>query len=296
MNLEVWKLFYEVASSGNISKASKKLHISQPAITKQIKNLEEYLNCKLFIRSQKGVSLTGEGELILNDIKNGLNAFELAEKRLNDHNSMLIGTIRIGVSTTLTKTYLMPYIRDFHAKYPQIIFEISTDPTSLLKEQMKKGKIDFIIAKFPVKKTDGFQYNKIGKMQDIFIVSEVYKKLVNKKLTLQNLVDYPILLQKKPSSSREFIESFCEKNKTTLKSVLEIASSNLLIEFTKIGYGIGVVTKEYVKKELQNKEIFELNVIPKIPKREYGIISLKNHYLSKGSAEFLKELLPNQDE
>lgn len=294
MNLDVWKLFYEVARSGNISKASKRLHISQPAITKQIKNLEEYLNCKLFIRSHKGVSLTSEGELILKDIKNGLNAFELAEKKLNDNNSILIGTIRIGISTTLTKTYLMPYIRDFHAKYPNIIFEISTDPTSFLKEQMKKGKIDFIIAKFPIKKTDDFEYTKIGETQDIFIVNEAYQSLVGKKLTLQSLVDYPILLQKKPSSSREFIENYCEKNEATLKSILEIASSNLLIEFTKIGYGIGVVTKEYVIKELQNKEIYELKVSPEIPKRTFGIISLKNNYLSKGSIEFLKELLPKE--
>lgn len=294
VNLDVWKLFYEVVSTGNISKTSKKLHISQPAITKQIKNLEEYLNCKLFIRSQKGVSLTSEGELILKDIKNGLNAFELAEKKLNANNNLLMGTIRIGISTTLTKTYLMPYIRDFHKKYPDIIFEISTDPTSFLKEQMKKGKIDFIIAKFPIKQIDDFQYTKIGETRDIFIVSDAYKELVNQKVSLQSLVNYPILLQKKPSSSREFIENYCKENEVTLKSVLEIASSNLLIEFTKIGYGIGVVTKEYVKKELQNKEIYELKVFPEIPKREFGIISLKNNYLSKGSMEFLNELFPKK--
>ena len=82
MNLELWKLFYEVASAGNITKASERLHISQPAITKQIKKLEEDLNCKLFIRTQKGVILTNDGELIFQDIKNDLNAFELAEKSL----------------------------------------------------------------------------------------------------------------------------------------------------------------------------------------------------------------------
>lgn len=292
MNLDVWKIFYEVASIGNISKASYHLHISQPAITKQIQNLEEYLECKLFIRSQKGVVLTEEGELIFKDIKNGLNSFELAEKKIRDNVLLLTGTIRIGISTTLAKTYLMPYIREFHAKYPNIVFEISTDPTSALKGQIKKGKLDFILAKFPPKILDEFQYTKIGEMQDIFIVNENYKELLNRKLKLQDLVDYPILLQKNPSSSREFIESFCLENKTKLNSVMEIASSNLLIEFTKIGYGIGVVTKEYVKKELAKHEIFELEVTPKIPKRDFGIISLNNNYLSKGSIEFLKLLLP----
>lgn len=77
---------------------------------------------------------------------------------------------------------------------------------------------------------------------------------------------------------------------------MEIASSNLLIEFTKIGYGIGVVTKEYVLRELQNKEIYELEVTPKIPKRTFGIIALKKDYLSRGSTEFLRMLLKEKEE
>ncbi len=296
MNLDAWKIFYEVANAKNISKASDRLHISQPAITKQIKNLEEYLHCKLFIRSQKGVTLTTEGELIYGDIKNGLNAFELAEKKISDNNTILSGTIRIGVSTTLTKTYLLKYIRIFHQKYPKVTFEISTDPTSMLKVELKKGKIDFIIAKFPLQTKDDFLYTKIGEMQDIFIASDAYKELASKKLTLKEIVDYPILLQKQPSSSRDYIEKYCLTNKIKLHSVMEIASSNLLIEFTKIGYGIGVVTKEYVLKELQNKEIYELDVTPKIPKRTFGIIALKKDYLSRGSTEFLRMLLEEKIE
>ena len=176
MNLDWWNLFYEVAISKNISKASKKLNISQPAITNQIKKLEEHLNCKLFFRSQKGVFLTPAGELIFNDIKNGLNAFDMAEKKLTDNTKNLKTTIRIGISTTLTKTYLMKYIKAFHKKYNEVIFEISTDPTMMLKEELKKGKIDFIVAKFPFKINDEFSYIKIGEMQDIFIINKDYKK------------------------------------------------------------------------------------------------------------------------
>ena len=141
MNLDWWKIFYEVALAQNISKASDKLHISQPAITKQIKNLEDYLNCKLFIRSQKGVILTPSGKAIFEDIKASLNLIKKAEQKIKDSNELLTGQIRIGISTTLAKTYLMPYIRKFNQKYPQVTFEISTDPTSYLKNSMRKGQI-----------------------------------------------------------------------------------------------------------------------------------------------------------
>ncbi len=294
MNLDWWNLFYEVAISKSISKASKKLNISQPAITNQIKKLEEHLNCKLFFRSQKGVFLTPAGELIFNDIKNGLNAFDMAEKKLTDNTKNLKTTIRIGISTTLTKTYLMKYIKAFHKKYNEVIFEISTDPTMMLKEELKKGKIDFIVAKFPFKINDEFSYIKIGEMQDIFIINKDYKELINKSINIKELINYPILIQKKPSSSREYFETFCEKNKIKLHSVMEISSSNLLIEFTKIGYGIGVVTKQYVKKELENHELFELITTPTFPKRDFGIIALKNDYLSKGSHLFIETLLKKE--
>lgn len=288
MKLDLWNIFYEVASTGNISRASEKMHISQPAITKQIKNLENELECKLFIRTQKGVILTKKGELIYQDIKNGINALNTAYKKIKSENEIITGNIRIGSSTTLVKTYLMPFIKEFHEKYPNVIFEISTEPTSRLKELLKIGKIDIIVAKFYTGINDDFVYDKIGEMHDIFIVNDKYKELFQKEISLKVLENYPILLQKQPSSSRDFIEKFCENNNIKLKSIMEIASSNLLIEFSKIGYGIGVVTKEYVKKELKNKELYELKVKPNIPKRDFGIITLKNNYLSMCCKEFLK--------
>ncbi len=291
MNYDWWKIFYEIACAKSISKASDILHISQPALTKQIQNLENYLNSKLFIRTQKGVLLTSVGERILKDVKNGLNALELAEKKINSLNNLTEGTIRLGISTTLAKSFLMPYIRAFHQKHSKIVFEISTDPTSTLKKELKRGHLDFIIAKFPLKINDDLEYIKINYLHDIFIVSKDYQELINKSVSLQELANYPILLQKQPSSSRDYIEDYCSKNNIKLKSIMEIASSNLLIDFAKIGYGIGVVTKEYVQKELEKEELFEINIEPQIKKREFGIIMLKDNYLSKSSNEFINTLI-----
>lgn len=291
MNLDLWKIFYEVANVGSISKASEKLHISQPALTKQIKNLEESLNCQLFIRSKKGVILTTEAEAIYQDIKNGLNSFLLAQKKLEDNNHILTGVVRIGVSTTLCKKYLMPFINSFHKDYPGIIFEINTDPTNMLKESLRKGQLDFIIAKFPLKITDDYDYEKIGTMQDIFVASSAFKELINTKHNIKDIVNYPVLLQRQPSSSRDYIDNYCYNNHIKLNSIMEIASSNLLIEFAKIGYGIGVVTKEYVLEEIKRKEIFELDITPQIPSRIFGIITWKDNYLSHASQKFHNYLI-----
>ncbi len=290
VNLELYRIFYEVAKANNITVASQNLNISQPAVTKHIKDLESGLGISLFIRSRKGVILTESGKKLFFYIKQAMDLISYAEKELDDMQNMYKGTLRIGVGTTLTKKYLLKYIKEYHKLYPNITIEISTDPTDELKEKLKLGRIDFIIAKMPPYKDGDYQYTTLGKLEDIFIGNENYKELENKKISLEELADYPILLQKKPSSSREYIDVICKERNVEMKSIMNIASSNLLIDFVKIGYGIGFVTKQYVLNELENKEFIEIQVEPPLPPREFGIIELKDNFLSF-SAEAMLELI-----
>lgn len=290
VNLELYRIFYEVAKASNITVASQNLNISQPAVTKHIKDLENTLGTALFIRNRKGVILTESGKKLFFYIKQAMDLISYAEKELEDMQNMYKGTLRIGVGTTLTKKYLLKYIKEYHKLYPNITIEISTDPTDELKEKLKLGMIDFIIAKMPPYKDSDYQYTTLGKLEDIFVGNETYKELENKKISLEELSVYPILLQKKPSSSREYIDAICKERNVELKSIMNIASSNLLIDFVKIGYGIGFVTKQYVLNELENNEFIEIQVEPPLPPREFGIIELKDNFLSF-SAEAMLELI-----
>lgn len=290
VNLELYKIFYEVAKFGNVTQASNHLNISQPAVTKHIHNLEDTLGTKLFIRSRKGVILTEDGQKLYYYIRQAMNLISYAEKKIDDTKNLYTGTLRIGISTTLTKKYLLKYLDIFHKLYPNIIIEISTDPTGELKEKMKLGQLDFIIAKMPRYLDEEYSYTVLGQLEDIFIANEAFYKLKGKKITLQELAEYPILLQKNPSSSREYIDEICRDRNTTLKSIMNIASSNLLIDFVKIGYGIGFVTKQYVQEELGDQTLFEVQLEPAIPPRDFGIIQLKENFISF-SAEAMLELI-----
>ena len=145
VDLELYRIFFEVAKTGNITQASNNLNISQPAVTKHIKNLEFQLGCSLFIRTRKGVTLTENGKKLFLYVKQALDLINNGEHVIKDMRNLKQGTLKIGVSTTLTKKYLFKYIEIFHKKYPNITIEISTDPTCQLKEELRDGKIDFII-------------------------------------------------------------------------------------------------------------------------------------------------------
>ena len=121
INLELYKIFYVVASHLNITKASKELMISQPAISKSIKTLENQLGGTLFIRTKRGVNLTEEGKIFYNYVKDAMTIINNAENKFKDLINLETGTIRIGISQTLTKHFLLPYLEIFHKTYPKIL-------------------------------------------------------------------------------------------------------------------------------------------------------------------------------
>ena len=98
---------------------------------------------------------------------------------------------------------------------------------------------------------------------------------LNKKISLNDLNNYPLLFQKKPSNTRDYLDNYLNTNKIKLIPKMEIVSYNLIMDFIKIGFGIGYATKEFIKEELNNGDLYELNVIPKIPKRFIGAVTLK---------------------
>ena len=293
INLELYRIFYVVAKEKNITKASKILNISQPAVTKHIKNLEYELGEELFIRTKKGVILNEYGKKIFFNVKSALNLIEDAENTLEDAKNKHSVTIRIGASTTLAKKYLIKYIEKFHDKYPNIIFDIHTDSTHDLIKKLKIGDIDFILSKFPSNIDYDLKYQKIDTMEYIFVASKKYNKLTEKSISVKELENYDIIVQKYPSNSRKNADDFFKENKLNIIPKMNIASSNLLTSFIKMGYGIGYVTDIYVKDELDNKEIYKVNVNVPNKKVDFGIITLKNNILFKDCNSFINLLINN---
>ena len=276
-------------------KASEILNISQPAVTKHIKNLEEQLGNPLFIRTKKGVILNEYGEKIFLNVKQALNLLSESEKEISKYKSLNKGTIKIGISTTLARKYLLKYIKKFHETYPNIVIDIYTDATKDLIKQLKNGIIDIIISKFPQNRDNDLDYIYLDKTKYIFVANEEYSFLSNKTIPIKKLVNYPLLLQKTPSNSRDNIEKYLKENNIHIEPKMNIASSNLLVDFIRLGYGLGYVTKLYVEEELKEKKLFEIKVIPDTDEISYGIILLKNNVMTSHCKKFIDYLKPNEE-
>ena len=293
IDFELYRIFYVVANHSNITKASEELNISQPAISKSIKNLEEQLGGQLFVRTKRGVIITEEGKEFYNYIKQAIEYINNAENKFTDLINLETGCIKIGVSTTLAKEFLLPYLDKFHSLYPKINIQITTSLTSELISKLKYGLIDIVILNLNNKNYgNDIDIIKCKKINDCFIANSKYKDLIDKEISLKDLNNYPLILQAKGSNTREFLDDFARENGVILKPNIELTSYSLVTEFSKIGLGIGYVTKEYIKKSIKNKELFELKIKEKIPNRYIGIALSKNH-VPNFSTKKLIEIITN---
>lgn len=275
INYESYKIFYHVALNQSISKVADKLLISQPAVSYQIKVLEEQLGITLFVRTKKGVTLTDEGKILFSYISKGIENFINGENALTNLKNLDYGIIRIGASTTVSKHVLMPYLKIFHKLYPNIEINITNNLTEELMRELRNGNLDILILNLPMKEGKDLDIKNILEVQDIFVANKDYYDILNKKISLNDLNNYPLLFQKKPSNTRDYLDNYLNTNKIKLIPKMEIVSYNLIMDFIKIGFGIGYATKEFIKEELNNGDLYELNVIPKIPKRFIGAVTLK---------------------
>ena len=278
IDFELYRIFYVVANNSNITKASKELNISQPAISKSIKNLEEQLGGQLFIRTKRGVFLTDEGEEFYRYIKHAIEYINNAENKFTELINLETGCIKIGISTTLTKEFLLPYLKKFHELYPKIDIRIITNITAELIPKLRNGLLDIVILHLADRNYgDDIEITKCKKITDCFAVNKKYKDLIDKELSIKDLNNYPLILQPKGANTRAFLDNFAREYGVTLKPSMELAGYTLVVEFTKIGLGIGYVNEDYSKDLFSNKELYKLNIKEKIPSRYIGIALSKNH-------------------
>ena len=257
-NLELYKTFYYVAKNGNITQAANELMVSQPAVSKSIKVLERDLNTILFNRNNDGVSLNNAGELLYNKIKKAMELIISAEEDLTSLNNMELGSINIGAGNTIMQRYLMPYIKEFHNVYPNINVKVNTLVTGELIKRAQVGLVDIVFTHLPNNIPDNFDIIKIKELHDILVVnknSEYLDKVIKKK----DLEKLPLVLLPLSASNRKNFDKFCSSNNIIINPLMEIGNDLIIEECAKSGLGVGLVVREYVQDELDNKELYELN-------------------------------------
>ena len=294
-NLNYYKAFYMVAKYKNISKAADALFISQPAISKSLSRLEENLGCTLFSRTSRGVSLTAYGEILYERIRDAFAAIEAGEEELRHRTELGIGQLRIGVSTTLCKYILLPYLQNFIRQHPHIRITIECQSTLHTVELLESGQIDIGLIGAP-KHHGTLTFLPLKKIQDTFVATQSYlDNLSIREHTDSDLfLSATLMLLDEENITRQYINDYFYRNQIKTNQILEVSSMDLLIEFAKIGIGAACVIREFVEQELKESTLIEIPMAEPIESRSIGFAYSNSHKLSKSALTFLNSVFPYQ--
>ncbi|HIZ79162.1 MAG TPA: LysR family transcriptional regulator [Candidatus Lachnoclostridium stercorigallinarum] len=289
INYELYKVFYHVAVTLSFSEASKQLFISQSAVSQSIKVLEKKLNQPLFIRSTKKVQLTPEGEILFKHIEPAMNLIRRGENQLLEANTLNGGQLRIGASDTICRYYLVPFFQEFHRKYPNVHIKVANQTSIACAKMLENGQVDFIITNYPNSSlSNANSIRPLKEFSDVFVASREYFPLQGKKISLQDLQTYPILMLDRKSTTSEFLHHMFQKHQLDLVPEIELTSNDLLIDLARIGLGIAFVPDFCIPGN--DRELFVLNLEEQLPRRQIVVAYNENLPISQAARQFMEML------
>ena len=291
VNLDLYRVFYTVAKSGSLTKAAEELYISQPAVSRSIKQLETQLGVSLFTRTHRGMTLSAQGgKVIFNEVERALSLLNEAENRIEEMKNSATGIIRIGASDTIFEYFLADKIVEFNERFPAVKFELTADFTPDTIEKLKADKCDVAFVNLPISPDPDLKlYGNCMRLNDVFVVGEKYKELAEQTVSLTELKNYPLILMDQNTVARRSLESFLSSLGVDLQPSIEVGSWDLMKRLVLRGMGVGVIPREYAASQLQNGSLFEIKTDPALPVRSVGMLLPKNAPVSYALHSFIED-------
>jgi len=270
------------------TKAAKELYISQPAISKSIQKLEESVGCKLFSRSSRGVVLTDEGKLLYEHVSEAFETLTMGEEKLKRSIELGVGHLKIGVSSTLCKYLLLPYLKEFIRQNPHISISISCQSTNDTLKLLEDNKIDIGLIGKP-ENLKNIHFDFLEEIEDIFVAAKDYLRNLKARGIQKDhiLQSSTLMLLDKNNMTRQYIDDYLQENQIIIKDSIDISDMDLLIDFARIGVGVACVIKNFVREDLENGTLVEIPLGFPIHKREVGFAYKTTTKPSKSLAEFI---------
>ena len=288
-----YKFFYAVATCKSFSKAADLLHISQPAISYSIKELEEQLDTQLFIRNKNGVILTETAEKLLLYVKKAFDNILIAQDILKEEKNDLSGTVRIGIYTHVAMFLIPNAIKDFKNKYPNAKFFLYSTSHDEMVDKLKNKELDVLILQYPIFFKDyNFTEEVLFETETGFFSDKtLYEKYIKNG---NKLNDIPVSLPLQGYQDVDNMINNLKENDINFNHAITCYNTDLGKEIAKNGVCATWGIKKCFEKELRDKELFELPMNIEFPKSKFSIV-YNEEFVNNTTKEFIKMLKENID-
>ena len=285
VNLEYYRIFYYVAKYQNFTRAARAMGNSQPNITRAMNLLEQEIHCTLFIRTNRGVRLTPEGEKLYIRVSAAMEQLQTAEEELHESSGLEHGTISIGASETALNIYLLEKLRTFHMEYPGIRLKIYNHSTPQAVQAVKNGEIDFAVVstptdvETPLKKVDLYSF------QEILVGGKTFMALGSQELSLAEVQNYPFICLGRETQTWKFYQQIFERHGLELMPDTEVATTDQILPMVKNELGMAFLPEAMAREAIEKGEIIKLSLRESVPQRSVCMVYDRQHPLSAAAKE-----------
>ena len=296
VNFEYYKIFYFVAKYGNITKAATALGSNQPNVTRIMKLLETQLNCRLFNREARGISLTEEGEQLYSHVEIAYRHLMDAQEEIGRQGSQSSGTVEIGATDTALHLFLLKTLRRFKQEYPSIRIRIHNHTTLETMKYLAGGKLDFAVITTPFDTPKTFSRVNALDFQEILAGGTQYADLCNTPLELRDMKKYPWIGLGRGSATYHLYKDFFIEQGIDFEPDMEVTTADLMLPLIKSNLGIGFVPEEWAMPLLEEGKLVRIPLGCEIPKRSIQIVSDRGRGRGLAADTFYKYLIKNKNE
>lgn len=298
MDFDQLNTFLEVAKLGNFSRAAEKVLRSQPAVSAQIRQLEQEYGHRLFDRSAKSVRLTPAGEVILEYAQQMMALRSRSLAAISERNGMPAGTLSIGANEG-TFLYVLPKVfAKYHRTYPKVRISVYRNFTHKVTQKVEEGAVDVGVATMPVK-SPSLAALQVFRDRILLMVGKGCPLYHQKSATLEEIAQQPIVISK-TGSARKLLEKYLRPYRENLNITMELTSVVMIKRFVAAGFGVSLISSTFARDNVQRGEVRLLKIEGLDLFRELGIIYRKDRSLPRAATTFIelavKELAASQAE
>lgn len=276
ISYDYYRIFYYVAKCGSFTWAAKALLNNQPNITRAIKTMEYELGCTLFIRSNKGVTLTPEGEKLYQHIAVAFQQIEAGEAEISLDKTLQKGIVSIAVSEVALHGLLLPVLENYHILYPGVRIKISNCSTPQAITELRNGLADLALVTTPTGIKDDMKSVNIKSFLSVAVCGTAYSKLKNKEVTLKEITEYPIVSLDSKTKTYELYSKWFSDNGLVFSPDIEAATTDQLLPMIKHNLGIGFVPEMFVENDNEKERIIRLGLKERIPNGSICLVTKKD--------------------
>lgn len=291
INYDYYRIFYYVAKLGNFTQAANALKNSQPNITRTIKNLENALDCTLFIRSNRGVRLTPEGEKLFAHIQAAVKQIQAGEAALALDKSLQSGTVTIAASEVALRCFLLPVLQRYRELYPNVRLRVSNHTTPQAIDTLKNGLADLALTTSPIHAEPALYVESIQKIREIAVCGTAFAELTKHPVTLKELIKYPIISLGAQTKTYAVYTNWFMQNGFTFAPDIEAATADQILPMVKSNLGIGFIPQAFLTEAVENT-VLPIQLTVPLPDRSICCLKRTDRPLSIAARE-LEHMIRN---